>query len=77
MRHSGDPDSNIKLVLSNKGVTSAAVDAITFQNYGGGIFTGDGCSDVNLNRAVSVFGYDSGYFYWETVGSWVTKKLHK
>ena len=62
MGDSSDPDSNLRSALAESGVVSASVDASTFQNYAGGIFTGDGCSNVNHNHAVTLVGYDSESF---------------
>ena len=57
-------ESDLKQALANNGVVSIIIDATTFQFYGGGIFTGMGCSsDPNYaDHAVSMVGYAPGYF---------------
>jgi cathepsin F/cysteine peptidase B len=59
--------------LTTKGVVAVVVDASTFQFYGGGIFTGAGCSNSpnSGNHAVTLVGYNSTYFILRN--SWSTE----
>lgn len=69
---------SLKRALANYGVVAIGVDASTFQDYGGGIFTGEGCDSdpypiVGHAVALVGYGYKNGKGYYILRNSWGEK----